>query len=181
MINDLAARAKATQPEDELPERRRTVLVWLIFAYACYVLLSSIIFAGMALLGVQLNAAPRLAPIYYVISLGGVACYFAGCLALFNLRAKAVAFLSVGLAINVALGIYSLLVMRLEDYPPPPGPLDPATWQQYIRAIAIGSMVIGLAIYGAILAYAVRLRRRGILLPLARAAGPRDKLTGRAS
>jgi hypothetical protein len=158
MIDDLAERAKTTQPEDDLPERRRTVLVWVIFAFACYGLLASIVSLGMVLFGVQPSGIVRLSPIRYVISLGTTVFYFAACLALFNLRAKAVVFLSIGLAINVAVGIYFLLMMRPEDYTPPPGTLDLA------RASALGGMVIGLAIWGAILAYAVRLRRQGILI-----------------
>jgi hypothetical protein len=165
MIDDIAARAK-TQLEDVLPERRRTVLVWVIFTFACFSLLSSIVTVGMALLGEQPSgiASPPLGPIYYGISLVNMVFYFAGCLALFNLRAKAVVFLSIGLAVSVAGTIYALLVMRPEDWPPPPGTLDLATWQQSMRVLIVGSAVIGVAIWGAILAYAVRLRRRGILI-----------------
>jgi hypothetical protein len=166
MIDDMAGRGKTTQPEGDLPERRRTVLVWVIFAYAFFALLSTIVSFGMWLLGVQPFASTvmRLGPTYCVISLVSLVLFFAGCLALFNLRAKAVVFLSINLVVYVVGGIYALLVVRLEDYPPPPGTQDLAVWQWGMRAATLGGIVMGLAIYGAILAYAVRLRRRGILM-----------------
>jgi hypothetical protein len=88
--------------------------------------------------------------------------YFAGGLALFNLRAKAVKFLALGLAFTLVAQVYSLITLRTADLTPPNG-IDIDTWRGTLRAGVLWGLVGGVVIYGAILAYAVRLRRRGIL------------------
>jgi hypothetical protein len=165
MANDKVVPAQATEPESEPPERRRTVLVWLIFVWTCFSVLSVIISIVVISLGLQPGGAQapqlKVTPAQQVVSLGTAVVFFAGGLALFNLRARAVKLALIALLISVVGGLYNTLSLRFEDLPAPAG-LE-QTWGAGIRGLTIGSLALGWAIQGAVLAYALRLRRRGML------------------
>ena len=157
-----------TKSQTQPPERPRTILIWVIFVLACYWLIMSVIGLGMYLLGKQPSGF-RMGWDIYGFSIICTALLFAGCLALFNLQAKAVRLLAISLGIYSVYTVYYLVKLRSGgfDFGTPPPDIDPKVWQslQTIRwPSALVGAVMNLAIIGAIVAYAIRLRRRGMLL-----------------
>ena len=157
--------------ESEPPDRRRTVLIWVIFAYACFVVLFTIYAVVIYLLGwepqsVQNTDLPdsikelnrpeitQMDGIQIIFLLASTSLFFAASLALFNLRAKAIRLFLFTLLINVAGQIYFLLKLKLAGIE--------------LSSLFLGSMwggiLFSLAIYGLILFYALRLRRKGVLI-----------------
>jgi hypothetical protein len=162
MSDDTGTHPMATEAETQPPERRRTILIWVIFVWACFSLISSVIGLGIYLLGMQ-RSGPAMGWESYALGFTGTAVFFAGALALFNLQAKAVRFLAIALGISIITSVYSLLNLRAEDFgPPPPGVAD--LWPNAMWSFVFIGEVGSLAIFGAMLAYVIRLRRRGVLL-----------------
>src|SRR5215831_17089369 len=132
--------APSEESEAQPPERRRTVLIWVIFAWICFGLLSALVVLGLSVLGIRLAGSPQLGLLQYVLSLISMSVYFAGGLALFNLRAKAVKFLALGLAFTLVAQVYGLITLRTADLTPPNG-IDIDTWRGTLRAGVLWGLV----------------------------------------
>jgi presenilin-like A22 family membrane protease len=94
---------------------------------------------------------------YYAVAVTSEVVYLIGALALFNLRARAVPLFALALAFSVA----DMLVLRSEGWGALPDDAPGAEPGQQLATV-VGS-TIGLLVFVATLAYAARLRRRGVL------------------
>ncbi len=140
-------------------ERRRSVWVWVILVYAGIALLGGTLFAAGEFMGYRPGgkSATPLSPMYYAVAVTSEVVYLIGALALFNLRARAVPLFALALAFSVA----DMLVLRSEGWGALPDDAPGAEPGQQL-ATAVGSAV-GFLVFAATLAYAARLRRRGVL------------------
>ncbi len=163
----------AADPVSEMarePKRHRPILVWIIFAWTCYSLVALLAGAGVALFsdphgnvraGVPIAHA---SPSYHLLMAITGAVLFAGGLALFKLRTKAVRLLLFAVGLYTVSAVYMAATLRAEDFPPPRPGMDERLWQLSIRSGLVFGDFLGIATTGAIAMYAMRLRRRGLLL-----------------
>ncbi len=159
MSDEPGSTAPSGEVESAPPERRRSVWVWVILAWASFVLIVGASFAAAEFMGFRPRGegATPISATYYAVALTALVLYFVGALALFNLRARAVALLALGLVCNVA----DTLILRSEGWGALPDGAPGAVHGQQLSA-GIGA-ALGVLSFAAILVYAVRLRRRGVL------------------
>lgn len=144
---------------ESAPERRRSVWVWLILAWASFLLILAAYFAVAEFMGFQPRgegSAP-LSWLYYLVVLTSAVLCFVGAMALFNLRSKAVPLLAFGLVFNVL----DTLILRSEGWGVLPDGVPGAVPGQQLYT-GVGA-ALGLLVFAAILVYSVILRRRAVL------------------
>jgi hypothetical protein len=142
--------------EIELPERRRTVLIWLIFVGACFTVLDTVTSLVIALSGIELGQ-PKVTPISRTINVVDSVAFFLGGLAIFNLCANAVRWFGISLALNVAAAIYAATVVIPDITYSTEVPGVP---QSMLFGVIFG---LDLLILVGTFAYAVWLRRKRVL------------------
>ncbi len=103
-------------------------------------------------------------PFYHLLMAVTGAVLFAGGLALLKLRVKAVRLLWIAAGLYTVSAVYMAATLRPEDFPPPRPGMDERMWQLSIRSGLVFGDLLGIATTGAIAMYAMRLRRRGLLL-----------------
>jgi len=151
VIDDGPATA-ASESEEQGVQRRRTVAIWLILAFMCFSVLNTL----TVVVARWMNWVPWVSQISLPVVLLGVvssAIDFAAGLALFNLRLAAVRLLIVGMLVSV---VSSLLWVIGGD---PSKVFD----FKFAAATFNASIAAPLIIYGAIVWYAIKLQRQGIL------------------
>ena len=133
------------------------MVIWLIFAFMCFSVLNTIFALAANWLDWKNTGIPKMGSAFMLLTVISGCVDFAAGLALFNLRTASVRLLAIGLALTVFLSIYYLVTIRPTDF----GYLSDVPFAVISGSVVI--TVVPLVIYCAILVFALRLRRRGVL------------------
>ena len=157
MTGDTTERTSENETETETPERRRTVVIWLIFAFMCFSMLNTIYALAANWLDWKNLGVPKMGPAFILLTVISGCVDFAAGLALFNLRTAAVRLLAIGLVVSVSLSLYWVVTFQPTDF----GDLSDVPFAVTLGGVFI--VFVPLVIYCFILVFALRLRRRGVL------------------
>ena len=157
MTDETTRSTSESDSETDTPERRRTVLIWLVLAFMCFSVLNSLYAVAAIWLDLKDTGIPTTSSAFIPLFVVSAGVDFAAGLAVFNLRAAAVRLVAIGLAISVVVTLYWLVEVRPEDF-------GYVSGIPFFMTLLIATMAgVPLVIYGAILAFVLRLRRKGIL------------------
>jgi hypothetical protein len=152
MDNRMHETEATLETDSEQPRRRRTVWIWIIFAYSlCYLL------AAIGSLPMILTDPPITTLVLVGLLSAGI--LFAAAFALLFLRSVAVPFFILGLLVDIVQSFY---ISRDPSY----WASIEATWksQASLGRLVVWSMIVfALIVEIAMILYSLALRRRGVL------------------